>query len=438
MKKLILLLCVFYTNSVYGFDFTFHGGYSLEGTRFEDKSENESNKKTYLLHNLILSPEIVAYDDINIYTRFSVFNSDYSEYLGGSFLGNNKIGNFQYQMPSEIYASLAYLSWSREYASLLLGRIPLNFGLGLNLSDKGDHYLDNLDGVAGKANLGNFTLKVAYGIVESNKTTIEASEYLADIIYEISEITLGAYYHKKFAHSEESSLGRLYSTDTSQPTGSANISSTGVYVEKSYKELDIKSELAFQSGKTGITISGLDEELTLDAFAIVLEFNLDEILLDNKLGFGLNTGYISGDNPTTGDVYEGFLADRDYDVGLVLFNHPLTSDFLGTRRFFEVDDIEFDNATDIEFLTNTYYISGKVNYYLTKKIDLSSSIIFATILNGTEDNTEANQHGIEIDLEASYKINDITNLALEFGYLFPGKLMSKGAMAIEASLNFLF
>lgn len=440
MKKIILFLCLFFANSVYGFDFSFHGGYKFGGTYLKRPSEDGTSlTKSYLLHNLILSPEIVAYDDINIFTRFSIFNSSYSEYLGGAVLGDNKIGNFQYQMPSGIYASLAYLSWTREYGNLFLGRIPLNFGLGLNLSDKGNSYLDNLDGVAVKAILGSFTIMPAYGVLTSDGAKIEASEYLIDILYEISEITIGANYHKKFAHSEGMAIGGLYASPTSTPKGNANMSSVGVYVEKDYKKLNLKSELSFQSGNTGLTVNdSADETISLDAFAIALELSLDKILLSNKLGFGLDTGYISGDDPNTPNVYEGFLADRDYDVSLILFNQPLTSDFLGTRRFFERDNLELDNALDIEFLTNAFYISGKANYQLTEKINLNTNVILARILNGTENNVASNKYGVEIDLGGTYKINDITNLMLDFGYLFPGELTSSRAIAFEANIKFLF
>ncbi len=441
MRIFVLFLCLFFAHQSFGFDFSFHGGYKFGGTYLNQESDTEGEEnftKTYLMHNLILAPEIVAYDDINIYTRLGIFNSDYSEYLGGSFLGGNKIGNFQYQMPSGIYASLAYLSWTREYGSLLLGRIPLNFGLGLNLSDKGEHYLDNLDGMAIKAILGNFTLMPAYGVSKSEGTTIEASEFIVNLLYEIPEITLGAVYHRKIGHSEGTESDGLYSTDTSESIGSVGITSMGAYVEKSYKKLKLRSELTIQSGGTGITPSDSTEgELTLDAFGLAAVLSADDVVLNNKMGFGLHTGYISGDDPETQNVYEGFLADRDYEVGLILFNHVLTEDFLGTKRFFDKDNLDVTSVPDVEFLTNSFYMSGEVNYSLTEKINLKTNILLAKILN-INLNEDISQYGVELDFRADYKINDITNISLDLGYLFPGGVVPFGAMAAQANLHFLF
>ncbi len=416
----IFITCMFIASVGWGFDLNLHGNYKFEGTTI---SQSEKSK-AYLIHNLTLNPQIIAADDVYIHARLDIFNNDYLGYLGGDFLGGKRGGGYQYQIPSGVNANLAYISWTIEHGNLMLGRIPLDFGLGLNLSSRGRHYIDNMDGVAFKAVMGNFAITPAYGIVKTDKTKIHSSEYMGSAIYENPEILFGALYHKRIGHVDGTELDGIYGTDGFTSKGKVNIRSLNFHAEKSISKFKIRTEIGTQTGDTGIGAEN-GNELKIDSFGLVAKVSSDEVI--DTIEIGLNMGYISGDDPQTADVYEGYLVDRDYDVGLILFNQVLRQNILGTHKLLTNEGLELNNAADFEFLTNAFYLSPEVKFPVAEKVDLKASIIWARVLQNTSNN-------FEIDVTTSYNITDEASFSLDLGYLFPSSARPDRAMIAQAYL----
>ena len=419
MKKIILLSLLFCSNQGFAFDLTLGGEYRFNATYL-----SEVPRRTFFNHNLILKPEILANDSIKFHSMLEFFRCKKDFYCNENYIGGSPLG----EIDQSVHVNLGYVSWTREYGRLLMGRIPIEFGMGLDLSSRNRNYLDYLDGVQYKAIIGNMKLLPTVGVITRNGN-IESTSYMISGFFENSDITLGGLYLRKTANIR----GQLLN-DTK-----------GLYAKKQISKVKIESELNMKSGQhvkfKGLSLDGSDnEEQTnqkLNSLGLVLKVQSDQILFNERLGFGLHSGYLSGDKQSTGDTYEGFLSDRDYDTGLILFNHVLGSGLLGTDNLY-LNIPDRSKAPDVEFLSNAFFLSPEANFSLTEKIDFKLNVLWA--VTAVPQNVSNQNLGVEVDLIASYKFNEVAKASLEIGHLFKGRAFAqrKGVTLIQTGLDFLF
>ncbi len=106
----------------------------------------------------------MAADGLTIHSRFDIFNYDrYPNSALGQVWGlgvdsiakdDANVGADAPKMYSrnqrfgDLRVNLLYLTYDQEFASLIVGRAPLHFGLGMNLNSglgPFDHFLENRD-----------------------------------------------------------------------------------------------------------------------------------------------------------------------------------------------------------------------------------------------------------------------------------------------------
>ena len=157
------------------------GLYRIEGYSIKNSEFNSTGRqKDYGLSHLILEPNVVAADGIVIEGRFHIFNnSTYPNSQVGQVFGNGVGGTSasntsfpgssstaQNQKEETLMVSSLYLSLIQEYGQLLVGRVPIHFGLGMyHNAGMGlfDHWYDNRDMVGYKIVMGNLYFMPAMG-----------------------------------------------------------------------------------------------------------------------------------------------------------------------------------------------------------------------------------------------------------------------------------
>src|SRR5690606_9836062 len=123
-----------------------------------------------------------------------------------------------------------------------------------------------------------------------------------------------------------------------------------------------------------------------------------------KWYFDLKAGMITGDDQSTDSVYEGFVADRNYQVGMLLFNHPL-----GKLNVLNSDvACKFQSDTvDSAVLSNAVYFAPGIQYKLSDKWLLTSRFIYAQLMEEPYTATDADKGlGYEVDVGIVYKPYD--------------------------------
>ncbi len=439
--------------SALGMDLDWTGIYRIEGYHIVNSELSDKNReKSYGLHHLVLKPKIIAGDGITINARFDVFNSDDSflknsqtGQVFGSGIGetsstssNNSNTLSRRQKSDSLQVTELYMTYVQEYGALVVGRVPLQFGLGMTYNaGQGlfDHWYDNRDLVGYKIIMGNFYLlpmlaKISEGNPSSND---DVTEYLVQLQYENPEIDLemGVFHRVRKANNSggDAPLGTANGEIFGGPgatRGKVDLQTTSLYVVRDREYFRGGVEVSFDGGHPGVyTIDG--DRTSVSAFGIAGEFEYRPESGKNK--YGLKLGIASGDDPNTDGKYEGFLFSKNYDVAMLLFNHPL-----GQRDFLRTSVAGGSGAgtipiqgVDSEAISNTFYFSPYWKHLLSSEWDMTSSITAGFLNQNPLLNVNVSKElGYEWDVKFSYTPKKGVVWQTDLGFLFPGAAFKAG------------
>lgn len=462
------------TIAVNAAEVTWDGTYRAEAISVQNPALNNKARfdKSYILHHAVLQPKIVALDGLNLYGRIDIFNnSNYpatqmGDYLGGAPSTGNSQGaggtavNTQAQQTDTIQLSHFYLKWATEYGALFVGRTPLQFGLGIT-HNAGlglfDHYFDTHDLVGYKFIAGNLFFMPMYGKVKEGglSTEDDINDYIMHMQYDNpdTELSLGLFYDVRIATktgnagADGAAAGSPYGGAGATKTGSFETKTLNIFVARNIGNFRVGFESSFANGKTGVSDSS-GREVSLDAYALAGELAWQP---SGRWTFDMKLGLATGDDPGTTDKFEGYLFDRNYDLGWLMFNHKLGSyDVLGTGSFRSTPgagqtDHDF---SDTEYISNTFYLAPGAKYNLSESWNLNTRVVWAQVqrpqkvydATGTvviEDGEKTkNSLGIEWDLGVGYKPNNNLSLEAGAGFLFPGDAFKGGNANLPADFGY--
>ena len=310
------------------------GEYRFEAHTINDLTMADLNGDvSYGVHHLVLDSKIEATDSIDIKARFDIFNDTDVDQLG-SLWGRTNTKPFvgSKLQPREVKVSEMYLNYGFNNFLFVLGRAPLDFGLGV-LNDNGhgdfDHWLSTRDLVAAKIKFGSFTISPMYAKLLEGK--IDDNDDIRDFIIQLdyerpdTGLKMGIFYQKR-----KSSAGNFGTHDLTRytPGGDVNLTTYSVFIKREYEKLSWGIEGSSQSGDLGVNDAAMAAVEADGGVGVAAEINYQGA----KWGFGLKTGYASGDDPATTNSYEGFNFSRNYDVAHLMFNYKIgQEDFLHTN-----------------------------------------------------------------------------------------------------------
>ncbi len=405
-------------------------------------------RKSYTLHHLILQPHIVASDGLNIHTKFHVLNNSHHD---GRYL-NSQLGDYMGNVPAPssdtsdsidssvlsenqpsdtLRISEAYLSWDLEFSSLIIGRAPVEFGLGMTYSagrNLFDHWYDTSDLIAYKMVSGNFEITPMMGKSSENNIGIEddVTDYNLIFNYKNPEtgLSMGLFYQSRVATASGNTAPKD-SLKGNTLSGKWNSQNINIFVGKKTERINFGVEAGFLQGKTGVqtnqsSVVGLDGR----GLALELEYHNPQ----SKWVYGLNAGFATGDNPNTDKIYEGYYFDRNYDVAFLLFNHPLgQADFLSTTLLdSKSHDANAGQKPDVEAISNVTYFSPYLKYKSSDKLFYHGRLTFG-VLNEDPLSTDIDKNlGYELDFTLDYRPYKNFIWLTEVGLLFPGNAFAGG------------
>ena len=207
-------------------------------------------------------------------------------------------------------------------------------------------------------------------------------------------------------------------------------------------------ELGFNSGDLGANESGT--EIDYKGFGLAAEFDYTPKV--RGLSLGIKAGYASGADASQADEFSTFAFDRNYNVGMILFNHPIghkdldvfSTTVFGRRGARSGSEFKTHQTIDSESIANAVYAAPYVRYALDSHWSLYSSILWAQLNQGNANTslfstsgspgTGVNSRlkvdldlGVEWDFAVCYK--PFKNMTWEtlIGVLFPGKAFQGGS-----------
>lgn len=446
-----------FQQSAMGMMLDWKGQYRIEYVEVDKSEMTSGSRKGYLLNNLVLMPHILPSDGVEIVGRIHLTeNSDprYTNSQMGSVWGNSAAaGNYEYIDNSNALAqfrpktplavSQMYLKLDQEWGSLVVGRAPVQFGLGITHNAGNDpfsHWYDTRDILAYKMHIGNLFImpSISKQLADDFQLGNEITNQTIHLEYKNPDTGdwLGLFYETTRANpnANDIPLARLNGANLS---GSMSLNSYNIILGKDFSQFNFRVEGGFQSGSTG-AVTATAKDIKVSSYAVVSEFNI--FPTDSKNTWTVKAGSVSGDNPDTED-FEGYLLDRNYDLAFVLFNHAVGSstDIFKTKLgHADPSSYTLRNSADDEFVSNVLFVAPQWTRQLADRWNMRNTLVAArlnntrmTVGNSVED--ISSDVGFEWDLGFSFKASDNMEWRFNSGLLVPGKAFKMGSADLKTS-----
>lgn len=449
-------LLVSQTAAAISIDWT--GGYRVEYTGVNGTSLADPKLgKNYALNYLFLQPRIIGSDGINIVSRFDVMGSQIPAYRNsqlGSIIGqglndgsggaNGSNATSQNQNASTINVSQLYLNVNHEYGSLLVGRAPIEFGIGItHNAGKGqfDHWMDTKEVISYRFVVDNLSIAPMLARVSQDDFGGGVGTdqiYILEYNNKEAGSRAGLFHQTRSAGPAYNDYGaaELPSGVTSATTG-LKTQTVNIFLERKWSAFEFKIEASFLTGNTGVR-SATTAEIKVDSYAVVMEglFPSGE----SSWEYSGKLGVVSGDNPDTTATYEGYILDRNYDLGFLLFNHRLGSaDIIGSSPIHANDGVNGlspQDSADDEAVTNAMFFAPTVKYAYDDQIDLKGTIVYAQLMNAKKFVDMKKDLGLELDVELVYKPRERVTWSTGLGVLFPGAAWEGGTKSFDSKTTY--
>ncbi len=434
----ILLFLVTLTQLALANQIDWTGGYRFEYLEIDRPSLGTPYaRKGYGMHFLYLSPKMIVSDGIQVVTRFDVMgdaSSKYNSYLGtvwGEGNKNTTAANSNVMgrnsTSSAIRASQMYFNLSQENASLIVGRAPFEFGIGMSYSVGNglfDHWNSNRDQISYKMLVDNMILMPFIsrhhddGYAQGDLVQDEGFMVLYDNKQTGNQIGIMLERRKASLSANDAPVGSVttnLSSIADAVQGDYSVQKTNFILGKDWDSFSFRLEAGFNSGDMGLVKNGQSVKST--GYGIASEWNFRT---SGSWNYAIKTGVASGDNPDTTD-YEGFQFDRNYDVAFLMFNHRLgTFDTLRTAAIRDTT-LTAGNSPDDEAISNAFYFAPVFKYRWSDKLDLNQTIAWGQLMvSPLAGGTASKELGFEYDIELNYKLREKVMWSNQLGFMFPG------------------
>lgn len=443
------LVCAFASNAL-AVDLSWSGRYRVEGILLKNPTlSSDSNlEKSYILHHLIMEPKIVPQDGLIIKSRFDIFNNLQGRNQAGQMMGSYNNTNStttgdvggsqtQTQEDEDLRVTELYMTWVSEFGGLIVGRMPMQFGLGIqhNAGNNAfDHWFDTRDAVLYRMVFGNITLTPGYAKIRESELTQEddINEYLVDASYEDAErdVKMGVLYDHRTA--PRGNAAGTTGNDAAGPAPSGpytvaegyNVYLLNFYTQRKGDNWNFGAEGGFQNGYTGLKVGGINgERVEVAGWGVALEGSYKT----GNITLGLKTGIVSGDDPDTTRI-EGYYFDRNYDIAMLMFNHVLGSgDIIGSGVTGSQNTTGLMprgvHGLDNEVITNAIYAAPTLTLSSSDSFDWTGTFAYAVQQKQTVRTTAGTMDknlGFEVDLGARYHPTERFVVGADLGMLFPG------------------
>jgi hypothetical protein len=256
-----------------------------------------------------------------------------------------------------------------------------------------------------------------------------------------SEVQMGLFWQiRKSGDRSNAPLKDVNNTDywgASATVGKVDSENINIYAKKDTDTWMLGVEAGFQKGQIGV-IDSNGSKVNQSGFGLALEaaYRPEE----GKSEFGLMAGIASGDDRSTNNEFEGYLFDRNYNVGFLMMNHTLgQADFLNTSMNGGGPNAAGENTgVDVETVSNVMYLAPSMTYKWSEK--WSSRVMLVTgwlqqNSNAYLNNQSSKDLGYELDFSLNFKPKKGIEWVNEIGLLMPGEAF-KGDGSLSATFGY--
>jgi len=460
-KAVLSISILFSASTSFAVSMDWSGIYRFEWTEIDRPSlSSPYERKAYGLNYLGLNGKVIASDGVNIHTRFDVFGNQDPVYrntqlgqvwgsgMDSSTYSSNSNAFSRTGESQSLKVSQLYLNISQEYGSILVGRAPFHFGLGINYNaglGAFDHYGNATDLVAFKFLVDNMKympmLSRIYDPSISQGGVLQSEAILIEYDSPDNGNQIGVILERRKGSPEVNDVPVFtgagsnpngISVDTPVVRSEIALQKTSFILGKDWASFGFKIEAGFVNGDLGLQKSG--RGIRWNAYGIATEVYFPNP--QSKWDWKLRLGIATGDNPETTD-YESFHFDRNYDVAFLMFNHRLGAyDALRTGLIRDqytnagVSRRGLSDSYDDEAISNTAYFSPRLKYQWNDRLDLVNTLTVANLVANPLSGVDVDKSlGMEWDIDLVYRPREKVQWVNQLGLLFPGKAFKVDSIA---------
>jgi hypothetical protein len=432
--------------------------------------EGGSNDAQFQTLFMKLQPKLIVNDNITIKSEWWVGDPVYGFYGNASpYTSDQKTYYSTFSRGSFITAQRFWGEFLTDFGTFKLGRIPLNYGMGLiwnSGDDMWSHYESTGDAVGLVSKFGAFSFIptfVSYstgnnigGACQGPATTTTGtctplagsgglSDYSIQVKYENldEDFEAGVNFIRRIAGAAQDNNPNAGYVWDGATTG-LNYNTYDIYLKKKIGKLEMASEIPVVNGSVG------GVPYSTWAFAADLDWRVNEPWeFDTK--FGHAPGQPNGPTQQPGS-YKGFYFNPDYKIALIMFNYQFRA-FSGpnTLNNPNVQPSQLQSPYDNP-ITNANYLSFRPILH-ADKWKFHANYAFAkapqAAQNGQQfwntwsrqmqlNNSGVNQGswlGWEMDYGADFQYDQYFVFGLELGWWFPGSYYGFSNTATSNSTN---
>lgn len=396
----------------------------------------------YVQHRLWLMPKFLLSDNVRLIVELRALDgvvwgdepAAYDPYL----IAPNNLFEYDLQSPTsstDETAPLLDLTLWRAYGEVntpigqfTFGRVPLHWGMGLWLNDGRSVNPDFADH-------GDTTDRLMWESLIQNQFYLRANvdvpaERLIGENDDTTAFGLGVAYK-----TEDITAGLLMQLDHSgsrQGSGSLNVFTADAAGDVTLGPLNLKAEAVGQFG--GGDLEGGINDATITSIGAALDATLD---LD-RIKPGLQGGVATGDGDLGNQAYKTFTFDRDYSVGMFLFEQPMP--MLSTPAAAGNDTNQGRDYSEVltgNALANALFLKPRLSFRVIDDLWLDGSWLTARTARAPKVNNtnQSRSYGNEFQIGARYEAIPHFHAGGSVGMFLPGTVYSVGDISASANGN---
>lgn len=385
-------------------------------------------------HRLWLRPHIIAGDNVSVYA--DVFGLDGLDWGQSTDTMTDPVtgdtvpieltdslipGVYDTTGSNDSRGTLSNLSLSRAWAEvktpigkISFGRMPLHWGLGVwqndGLSwngDRGDS-ADRLqwDGIYDKVFTEASVETDAEGLINGNDDTSSATGAVG---YRSELVTTGLQVQYRVTPSRQFNLVTLDGAFSGE-----------------IGTLDLGAEVIGQFG-SGNLANGVNN-VSIASFGGVVDAELHT----SAVNLGAEVGLASGDDNVNDAKIKTFTFDRDYEVGLVMFEQPMPvlKSTVGSG-----DGRNYDTTLSGYGVSNAIYFRPSASRTIVEGLDAHASLLMARTFAAPDTAGLRKGYGNEIDVGAKWSPNEHFTLDGTGALFLPGTFYSAYTSDVYSGFN---
>ena len=293
------------------------------------------------------------------------------------------------------------------YGRFKAGRMPLNWGRGIWQNDGTTD--DN-----GFKDYGDTADRVSW------------EHLIDDQVYVMAAFDVNsAGYNNLLDDTKSANLGMAYRSERlvaglnaqwrSRPIDDFSLITASAAVDAEIGALELHFEGVGQFGAGDLDNGANDVRITAGGAV------LDARISGDKLGAMLKLGFASGDGNSADANLHDFTFDRDYSIGIFMFEQPmpvLSTNGTGTGR-------NFDNTLTGTAISNAIFVRPEVSREMIDDLSVNAAVVLARPAAAPSDNEERDSYGTEVDIGVDYSPYEHVELSGTLGLFLPGSYYSE-------------